>query len=352
VSNFLDNGAILPHGLLGVDHSADMHGFNKSYKNYPLRIGVVIAGYPVGDPKNKSGLTSEYDVQVTEQMEDRGATAIVYRNCIAAEALGSIADFFEKSLRVKKAKTTSGQAIDLKGQNGAIVLLLCLDGMSDKGIIISALTHPDRKTTLIDEGPRLEGAYNGINIKVEKDGSTTLTFNGATDHDGKVVKDQGTTVLGIEKDGSFQFQHKTITHRLDKNGQSTLTTDDNITNKTKKDAVTTADGNISLTATKDFALSSVKMAINASGSASLAGATIDLNSQGALSLEGSQITLAAQSMASIKASNITLTGNVALGGPGGQPVLIMSTMFQGIGNLGLPVISFAISGFATKVTAQ
>jgi hypothetical protein len=352
MNNHLDNGSVLPHGLLGADHSADMNGFNKSYRNFPLRIGLIIASYPVGDAKNKSGLTAEYDVQVTEQMEDRGATAIVYRNCMAAEALGSIADYFEKTLRVKSKKTTSGEATDLKGQNGAIVLILCLDGMSEKAIIISSLTHPDRKTTLKDSSPRLEGAYNGINIKVEPDGSTTLTFNGATDNDGKVINDQGTTQISIEKDGSFQTQHKTITHRLDKNGKASLEASDDISNVTKKDFNVTADANIALKAKADFSLSSVKMAVAASGSATISGATIDLSSQGSLSLEGSEIKLQAQSMASIKASSITLDGLVALGGAGGQPVLIASTMFIGVGNLGIPVISYGVSGFATKVTAQ
>jgi len=351
MSNFLDNGSILPFGLMGIDHSAGMNGFNKTYKNFPLRIGVVIKSYPVGAEGNRSGLTAEYDILVMEQMEDQGATSIVYRNCMSSEGMGSIADYFEKTIRTKKAQTSTGQATGLKGQNGAIVLLLCLDGMSEKGIIISALTHPDRKTTLKDADPRLEGEYNGINIKVETDGSTTLTFKGATDNDGKIVDDQGPTVISIEKDGSFQTKHKTITHRLDKKGQASLTADDNISEITKKDIVSSADGNITLKATKDYSLSSTKMTINASGSAALLGSTIDVTSQGALKMEGSQITMQAQSMASIKASNITLDGMVALGGAGGQPVLIVSTMIQGIGNLGIPVISYAVSGFATKVTA-
>lgn len=349
----MDNGAVLPNGLLGASDHDMMAGFNKTYKNNALRIGIVVASYPTSDDKNRSKLTSEYDVLVVEQHEDKGTTTLLYRNCMSSEGLGSIADFFEKALRPKKKKTTKGDSVNLKGQDGAIVLLLCLDGMSDKGIIISSLTHPDRKTTLVDEGPRLEGEYNGLNIKVEKDGSATLTFRGATDSEGKPTdSSQGDTVLSIEKDGSFQTQHKTITQRLDKNGKASLTSDDDISNTTKKNFNVTATENIALKATKNFTLDCNEIIANASGSASLACQKLAINAESDIMIKGSQFQVEAESMARIKATTITLDGQVSLGGDGGQPVLILSTQFMGLGNLGMPVISTAISGYATKVTAQ
>lgn len=353
MSNVMNNGAVLPTGLLDSNAGAMMAGFNKTYRNNALRIGVVVAAYPVSDDKNRSKLTTEYDVLVIEQHEDKGSTSLLYRNCMSSEGLGSIADFFEKTLRPKKKKTTKGDSVNLKGQDGAIVLLLCLDGMSDKGIIISALTHPDRKTTLKDADPRLEGEYNGLNIKVEKDGSATLTFRGATDSEGKVLdKNQGDTIIGIEKDGSFQTKHKTITQRLDKNGKASLTSDDDISNTTKKNFNVTATENIVLTATKNFNLSSTDLVAKASGSAMLQCQKLSIQADSDIMVQGSQISLQAQSMAGIKAANITLDGIVALGGDGGQPILLLGTLFLGIGNLGAPVMSNAIAGFAVKVTGQ
>lgn len=353
MKNFLGNGAVLPHGLLGQNSKAMLEGFAKSYQNFAMRVGVVVTTYPVSNPKNHSKLTTEYDVLVMEQNADKGATTILYRNCMSAEGLGSIADFFERSLRTKKKKSKKGDAIDLKGQDGAIVLLLCLDGMSDKGIIIGALTHPDRKTTLKDDGPRLEGEYNGVNIKVEKDGSTTLTFKGATENDGKLIdKEQGPTTIKIEKDGSYQVDHKTIKQRFDKKGKADLTADDDISNTTKKNFNVTATENIALKATKDFNLDCAKLVAKASGSAMFEVQKMEIKSESEISLKGSQFQVEAESMAKIKASTITLDGMVALGGSGGQPVLIMSTQFIGTGNLGAPVMSQAISGFATKVTAS
>jgi predicted transcriptional regulator len=353
MSNIMENGAVLPHGLLGNDAEALLDGFKKTYKNFSLRVGVVMATYPKNNTRNHSKLAIEYDVLVVEQNEDKGATTILYRNCLSAEGLGSIADFFEKSLRSKKKKTKKGDATDLKGQNGAIVLLLCLDSMSDKGIIIGALTHPDRETTLTDEGPRLEGEYNGVNVKVEKDGSCTLMFKGATDNDGKVLdKTQGNTTVKIEKDGSYQVDHKTIKQRFDKKGKADLTADDDISNTTKKNFNITATENITLKATKDMNIDCEKLLAKASGSAMLECQKLEIKSQSEITLKGSQIQIEAESMAKIKATSITLDGMVALGGAGGQPILLLSTQFIGVGNLGAPVMSTAIAGFATKVTAS
>lgn len=352
MSNVMNNGAVLPHGMLGVADKNMMAGFNKTYKNNALRIGIVVASYPVSDDKNRSKLTSEYDVLVVEQQENLGTTTLLYRNCMSSEGLGSIADFFEKALRPKKKKTTKGDSVNLKGQDGAIVLLLCLDGMSDKGIIISALTHPDRKTTLKDEGPRLEGEYNGLNIKVEKDGSATLTFRGATDSEGKVLdKEQGDTVIGIEKDGSFQVKHKTITQRLAKDGKASLTADDDISNTTKKNFNVTTTENIVLKATKNFSAEMTDLIAKASGSATLECQKLAIKSQSDISIKGSEIKMEAESMAKIKSTQITLDGLVNLGGDGGQPVLILTSLIMGVGNLGAPVISQAITG-AFKVNAQ
>lgn len=355
MSNTMDNGAVLPSGLLGVSDQEMMAGFNKTYKNNALRIGVVVASYPVSDDKNRSKLTSEYDVLVVEQHENSGATTLLYRNCMSSEGLGSIADFFEKALRPKKKKTTKGDSVNLKGQDGAIVLLLCLDGMSDKGIIISALTHPDRKTTLKDDGPRLEGEYNGLNIKVEKDGSATLTFRGATGNDGKVLdKEQGDTVIGIEKDGSFQLKvgkEKGVTQRHEKKGKSSLTAEDDISNTTKKNFNVTATENVAIKATKNFNLECADLLAKASGSATLECQKLTIKAESAIEVKGSEFKVEAESMAKIKAATITLDGQVALGGDGGQPILLLGTQFLGIGNLGAPVMSSAIAGFAVKVTA-
>lgn len=200
----IEDGVILPSGLLTDATRSRLEGFNKSYKDTPLRAGVIIASYSVNDPYNRTKLTTEYDVVTTQQNEDRGATTILYKKCLSNDGLGGIADFFEKNLRKKTKQTYTGQDVRFSGQNGNIVLLLCLDGASNKAIVIGGFPHPDRDTTLIDTQPRLTGEYNGINIAVNPDGSASLTFNGATDNEGKVIdSSQNATTAQIQKDGSI-----------------------------------------------------------------------------------------------------------------------------------------------------
>jgi hypothetical protein len=180
---------------------------------------------------------------------------------MSAEGLGSVADFFERTIRTKKKQTRKGDAVDLKGQNGAIVLLLCLDGMSDKGIIISALTHPDRKTKLVDEGPRMEGEFNGVNIKVEKDGSCKLTRKGATDNDGKVTDtSNGDTVVSIEKDGALEISTKKIKQRFNVDGTIAIK----------------ASGKITIESTADVEVKAKNAIVNATGTATVDGKTVKL----------------------------------------------------------------------------
>jgi len=350
--NYLPNGTVLPHGLLGHNTEMNMAGFKKSYQNVQLRVGIIIDSFSVADDGNISGLTTEYNVLVFEQNEDLGSTSILYRNCMSAEGLGNIADFFEKTLR-KQTNGNGRETSNAKGQNGAVVLLLCIDGMGDKGIILAQLTHPDRKTTLTSDALHLEGEYNGVNIKINDDGSCSLTFNGPTNDDGSVADPSiGTTTLSIAADGSYSFDNGGVQESFGKKGAVALTAKDSITHTAQTDYSVSAQGGITLTAQKDMNATMNNLMMSAQGSAQINGQNITLQAQSALSVQGSTISIEAQSMANIKGSTIVLDGMVSLGGQGGQPILLLSTILMGVGNLGAPVISTAISGYALKVTGQ
>lgn len=256
MTNFLNNGAVLPHGLLGNTSASSMAGFNKTYRNTSIRMGIIVESYPKSHDNNHSKLTTEYDVLVFEQNEDKGSSVMTYKNCLSSEGLGSIADFFEKTLRVKESKSSQSNDLNTSGQNGAVVLIQCIDGMTEKAIIVSGLTHPDRSTTL-SNSLHLEGEYNGVNIKVNNDGSTSLVFKGATDNNGKITDpSQGPTTVKIETDGSYQVDHKTIKFRMDKNGVTTL--------HAKSDIIATSDeGDIKATATTGNILAHCKQNIEA-----------------------------------------------------------------------------------------
>jgi hypothetical protein len=353
MNNYLGNGSVLPSGLLSNNPHAMMDGFKKTYRNTALKTGVIVQTYAIDNPQNISKLFSEYDVLTFEQNEDTGTSVSTYKNCPMASSLGGLADFFEMSLRKITKVTTQGPVPLPYGNNGSVVLLLCLNGLSDTGIIVGALGHPDRKTTIATDEPHLEGEYNGVNIVVNADGSTSLTFMGATDNYGNVIDStQGNTVMSIEKDGSYQVMHKTITERLDKNGKYTLTTQDDITLDTQTDFDVNTKKDVNVSATGDFNATMNNLAMTAQGSAQLMCQKLDVQSQSDLNLNGQNFAVQAETMAGIKAPQITLTGMVALGGTGGQPLLLLSAIMYGTDSLGGPVISNAIAGFTLMVTGQ
>jgi hypothetical protein len=205
MSNHLPNGTVLPHGLLGVDLQSEMSGFNRQYKNTPLRMGIVTTIYNVNDPKNYTGLSTEYDVIVLEQNENSSYTSLTYRNCLSSEGMGSIADYFEKNLRNQTENSNPQGTPNTANQNGAIVILLCLDGFSEKGIIIGGLTHPDRATNLTTSAPQLYGEYNGVNISISPDGSGKLIIQGATDNNGNIISPQGSVTIQGQPNGQLNI---------------------------------------------------------------------------------------------------------------------------------------------------
>jgi hypothetical protein len=209
--------------LLSCNPSDFSRGFNKSYNNTALRFGVIKNIYPVNDPKNVSNLSTEYDVDVIEQDMNRGIAPVTYKNCLTVDGLGSIADFFEKNSRVQ-TQSKNLQLPLTAGQNGATVLVLCLDATTGKGIILGGLNHPDRPTNLTSAEPQLYGEYNGVAVQINPDGSTSLTFNGATDNDGEVINpSQGTTVFSITTDGSYEFTNSAVTIQGTKSGTINIT---------------------------------------------------------------------------------------------------------------------------------
>jgi len=351
--NKLDNGAVLPSGLLGVDERSEIASFNRTHKNFPLRAGLIVATYPKKHDKNVTKLATEYDVLVIEQDENRGMTALTYRNCLSMDGIGGIADFFEKRLRRQtKAKKFKGKTF--QGQDGVCVYLLCLDAQSEKGVIIGGATHPDRGTVLPDDPDKahLEGEYNGVNFKVEDDGSFTLKFRGATNSEGKPKDSKaGDTTLKIEKDGSYDLKHKGASHRLQKDGEVTLTAEKSEAHTVKQNFSVKAGKDITTESSGDTNQKMKQWLLEATGSANLRMASLTMESKGAAALKGSTVSIEASSMANIKGSVVTLSGSVFLGGAGGLPMVILTTKYIGIGNLGAPVVSSAVGPFSTKAKA-
>ncbi len=266
MNNILDNGTVLPSGLLNAHGAEEMLvGFNRSYKNTALKAGIVIASYDATNEYNKTGLCTEYDVQVIEQFEDKGTTSQIYKNCLSTQGFGSIADYFEYTLRPKTFQTNKGTS-SFKNQDGAIVLVLCLDGVGEKGVVVGNLIHPDRPTTITSTAPQLGWEYNGVNFAINNDGSFALTFMGATDSKGTPTdSSQGNTVVQVQTDGTFNVNNSEVSMTLDKtNKQITMASSGNWTVNIQGDTNITTSGDTNLNTTGTTTITGQQIQLNGS----------------------------------------------------------------------------------------
>jgi hypothetical protein len=339
-----------PSGLLDIISPSKLSATNKNLNNTPLRMGVVVRVHEVTDESNISKLFPEYDVVTGEQNKQLGQSFVEYMNCISMDSLGGIADFFEKKLR-KSDSEDFKKTYSFDKQNGSLVLLLCIDGFSDKAIIVGSIPHASRKTKLTKEaGLHLEGEYNGLNWKIDKDGALTVTFKSKTNNEGVPQdKQAGGTHIQIDKTGQVDINtglkdaEETYIRMDKKNKNVGLKAGSNIGLTAKKNVAINAEGNIE-------ALSKANVAINAEG-------TAKFTSKSSISIEGA-------SAVDIKGGNVTITGNNGViiegqqcmidtpkvfVGQNGTAAVIQTTRFIGTGNLGVPIISQAMGPFSSAV---
>jgi hypothetical protein len=324
--------------------------FQSIYQNTTLKLGIVTKVYDINDKENINKKTPEYDVTTIEQNAKSNIGITQYNKCICIDGFGGLADFFEYKLR-PKSKTVEPSKdpkvefpTNLGNQTGNMVLLLCLDGSVDKAIIIKSLPHLGRKTNLTKEnGVHMEGEYNGVNWKVNKDGEFTLTFRSATNDEGKIINDKYSgTFVKIDKTGSFQAKDKHNFVKMDNDkGGISLTTD--ATQSTK------ADKNIELTAKADFIVKSNKWNTEIAGSATNKAASWGMEVSGDVNVKASGPIKLDSSLLDIKTKTVNIQANAINLGVGGAPAIILTTKFIGIGNLGGPVISSPLGPFSSVV---
>ena len=360
---------ILPSSLLAFKDPSEFDISKKFINNTTLKVGVVIDVLEIDNDANITKQGPEYNVMVVEQDKDGGINSTSYRNCLHLDMFGGIGEFFDCKLHAPEKKDAVVKSGTLtKNNNGTIVLLLCLDGNTEKGVIIGAIQHPGRKTTLTKEaGKHLEGEFNGINWKINKDGEFTVTYKSKTDNNGKPIKDEktGGTFIKVDKTGSVELSDgKTESIKVDKTAQT-------INIKAEKDIVNTTKANFNISAEKNIAANcKMDLIMQAEGKADLIiKKDMNLEVSKALTVKCQMLDLKADSMVKIQTKQIQIEGQqveikapmlniegtqvaikaaqISLGN-GGTPALTMTTKFMGfVGPV--PVISTAIGPFSTVV---
>ena len=328
------------------------------FGNASFRLGMVLEAFDVEDDKNVSKLGPEYTVMTVEQDKQNGQNTSIYKNVIAMDGFGGVADFFQFTHRKAKKPKEAKKKGSLKNEVASIVGILCLDSNSEKAVIIGSFGNPSKGVVLSKEsGHNMEGEFNGINWKVDKEGALTVTFKSATEDDGTPQdKEAGGTAWKIEKDGSIELTDgATEKIRIDKTTKKIdIESEDDISiTSSKKNVNIIAKESINLTATQDL------IAMAEGKAAFTVNKTFDIEAKGAASMKAqsfmfeskSMINMKAQSLISIKAmSSLILQAPQVVIGKGTSPALkSLETVTLGTGFAGVPVISTVIAGYSTEV---
>lgn len=351
---------ILNTSVLTEREEEQVNFARKIFGNTSLRVGLVLEKLEEDDEKNISKLGPEYNVMTIEQDQQNGSSTSIYKNCINIDAFGGVADYFQFTHRAAKDPKKAKKKGSLKEETGSIVLLLCLDGNSEKAIILKSIHNPKKNKVLTkDKGHHLEGEFNGVNWQVDKDGALKITFKSATEDDGTPKDDEaGGTFVEINKQGSVDIntgEDDKNYIRMDKpNSDIGLKADHHIGLTAKENIGFNAGKDLNMTVGKDLiaaaegkAAVTVKssMDVEAKGPFTLKAQTMQVESKALIQMKAQSLfQVEAGSSAIIKATQVLLGPSPA------QPALLAYDLITlGTGNLGAPVISNAIAGYSTSI---
>lgn len=354
----LSDGSVIQSALSYEQHTRAKEIFRM---DFALKKGVVTTIYYPDEEANLSKSFIEYDVVVVEERADGSASTVVYSHCQVMDIFGTANNFSYFTLQPSSSKDKEVY------KNGAQVLLLAINGNASggRGVIIGGLPYPPEKTPSKNDGQFYNWQFNGINIKIDKEGQYSLTFNTPIDVNRKKKDEKAAgTKIEIFKDGKMKLSdNEKQSWEIDRVNQKSVWTNgaESIiidkknkkielissgevnekiskqkTIKTGSDHKIDAGGSIEEQAGKDIKVEAKSNIIEKAGSnwQFEAGGNITIKAGGNVTVQGS-------GQAQFKGSmNMIGDGSVPAAGVG------ISQCF-GIGNLGAPVMSNIITGSAT-----
>lgn len=333
----------------------------KLQKNNPyLKLGIVFGIHYPDQDSNKSKKFIEYDVRAIESRVDGSTSTVNYLRCKVLDKFCTPNNYEYFTLQ------PASESKDNVLQNGAQVLLLAIDGNANTGgaIIIGGVNYPmpDFKSA---DGQFYEWQFNGINIKVDKDGQYFLTFNTPISPDKKKADEKAAgTKIQIFKDGRMKFSdNENQSWEIDRVNQKSTWTNgaESITiDKKNKKIDLVSSGTTSETVAKDKKLKIGKNHQLESGESieEKAGKDIKREAKGNIQEKaganwqfesGGNVTIKAGGNVMIQGGgNAQLMGTINMIGSGSIPAAgVGISQCIGIGNLGYPVVSNIITGSAT-----
>ena len=172
-----------------------MPGIGKGPYAGMLLEGVVVDYFPVGHPKNRSGIEDEYEVEIASSVNE-----LTKRNCRLAQPVG-YNNGFQAPLRPKTARVDGGASPRgvryVRGTltDGDTVLVQFIDGLQDRPIITHVISNANsRWRRKLDDyqGPFIERRHAGTTVLFDHLGNVVVNIG--TDEDGTKAADKSYTL--------------------------------------------------------------------------------------------------------------------------------------------------------------
>lgn len=176
----LSSGEIIPH-YMGVTNTSEAHHAPGFFDEVALLVGEVVKVVYRDDPDSSSKKFTEYVVNVWRRQSNGPQERIMFR-CSQSDAFGSVADWFRFSFRPASSDPEKEPL-----SNGATVFVACINGDRSNAYIIGAMPQPNREQLdpVKADGRFLRSRFNGVEMRINDDGSFELLVPGATDVNGK-----------------------------------------------------------------------------------------------------------------------------------------------------------------------
>lgn len=195
---------------------------------FKLRVGVVTDIYPPNHSRNVSKKFTEYSVDVFV-MENAG-TVKTYP-AVMSDMFASVSDIFTFTPRLTKKDPSSYYLT-----KGSTVVVLCVNADTQRALIIGG--YPNQNLPVAsqepDAGHHLFFEFNGLVVRINKDGEFLVQRKGATDENDDVIsgyEDGAGAQVAFLKDGTVTIKagtSKNISIQMNPDGTINLNSEGNV----------------------------------------------------------------------------------------------------------------------------
>lgn len=199
------HGGVLPTSIPTAKVKSVSDEFASNNTIYEAQIQKV---YATDDPENKFQKAT-FTVCDVVLYKANGSTETI-KNCrLMQPTWGGSPNNFLETLQVDPGPKASSFKNPRAEKRSNFVLLAFINGRKDYGVILGGLPHTSptakKRRPPKSKGVYLEAEFQGLNWKINNDGSFEMTFNGPRDDKGELVGKDGPTTMKIDTKGNIQI---------------------------------------------------------------------------------------------------------------------------------------------------